>query len=42
MHTFLDKIHQGDKYSAQMASHQVEFGGEEKFIDEKYLSISSL
>ena len=42
MHTFLDNFHQGGKYSAQIASHQVEIRREEKFTDQKYLSISSL
>ena len=42
MHTFLDNFHQGGKYSAQIASHQVELRIEEKFIDQKSLSISSL
>ena len=35
MHTFLDKFHQGGKYSAQIASHQVKLRGEEKFTDKK-------
>ena len=42
MHTFLDKFHQGGKYSAQIASHQAEFRREEKFTDQKSLNISSL
>ena len=42
MHTFLDKFHQGGKYSAQIASHQVELGREETFTCQKSLSISSL
>ena len=42
MHTFLDNFHQGAKYSAQIASHQAEFRREERFTDQKYLSISSL
>ena len=42
MHIFLDKFHQDGKYSAQIASHQVELRRERKFIDQKYLSISSL
>ena len=33
MHTFLDNFHQGGKYSAQLASHQVELRREEKFPD---------
>ena len=31
MHTFLDNFHQGEKYSAQIASHQAELRREEKF-----------
>ena len=42
MHTFLDNVHQGGKYSAQIASHQAELKREEKFTDQKYLNISSL
>ena len=42
MHTFLDKIRQGGKYSAQISSHQVAFRREEKFTDEESLSFSSL
>ena len=42
MHTFLDKFHQGGKYSAQIAGHQAELRREEKFTDQKYLFISSL
>ena len=42
MHTFLDNFHQGGKYSAQIASHQVELRREEKFTDPKSLNISSL
>ena len=42
MHTFLDNFHQGGKYSAQIASHQVELRREENFTDQKSLSISSL
>ena len=41
MHTFLDKFHQGGKYSAQIASHQAELRGE-KITDQKSLNISSL
>ena len=41
MHTFLDNFHQGGKYSAQIASHQVELRIKEKFTDQKSLSISS-
>ena len=42
MHTFLDNFHQGGKYSAQIASHQAELRREEKFTDQKSISISSL
>ena len=42
MHTFLDNFHQGEKYSAQIASHQEELRREEKFTDKKSLNISSL
>ena len=42
MHTFLDNFHQGEKYSAQIASHQAELRREEKFTDQKSLNISSL
>ena len=42
MHTFLDNFHQGGKYSAQIASHQVELRREETFTDQKSLNISSL
>ena len=42
IHTFLDNFYQGGKYSAQIASHQVELRREEKFTDQKSLSISSL
>ena len=42
MHTFLDNFHQGEKYSAQIASHQAELRREEKFNDQKLLNISSL
>ena len=42
MHTFLGNFYQGGKYSAQIASHQVELRREEKFTDKKSLNISSL
>ena len=42
MHTFLDNFRQGGKYSAQIASHQVELRREENFTDQKSLNISSL
>ena len=31
MHTFMDNFHQGEKYYAQIASHQVELRREETF-----------
>ena len=42
MHTFLDNFHQGEKYSAWIASHQAELRREETFTDQKSLNISSL
>ena len=39
MHKFLDKFHQGGKYSAQIARHQAELRREEIFTDKKSLSI---
>ena len=42
MHIFLDKFHQGWKYTAQMASHQAELIKEKKITDQKYLSITYL
>ena len=42
MHTFPDNFCQGGKYSAQISSHQSELRREERFNDQKYLSISSL
>ena len=42
IHTFLDNFHQGGRYSAQIASDQAELRRDEKFTDQKYLSISSL
>ena len=42
MHTFEDNFYQGEKYYAQIASHQAEFRREETFTDQKYSSISSL
>ena len=42
MHTFLDNFHQGRKYSAQISSRQAELRREERFTDQKSLSISSL
>ena len=42
MHILLDNFHQGGKYTSQIASHQSELRREEKFTDQKYLSISTL
>ena len=42
MHTFLDGFHQGGKYSPKIDIHQEELRREEKFTDQKYLSITSL
>ena len=42
MHTFLDNFHQGEKYPAQIASHQAELRREEKCTDEKLLNVLSL
>ena len=42
MHTFLDNLHRGGKYSAQIASHQAESRREEKITDKILLNISSL
>ena len=42
IHTFMDNFYQGGKYSAQISSHQEELRREEKFTDQKSLSISSL
>ena len=42
MHIFLDNFHQGGKYSAQIASHQVDLRREENLTDQKSLFISSL
>ena len=41
-HIFLDNFHQGGKYIAQIESHHEELRREEKIIDQKYLSITSL
>ena len=41
MKNFLDNLHQGGKYSAQIAIHQEELKRERKITDQKYLSISS-
>ena len=42
MHICFDNFHHGGKYSAQIARQQAELSREEKFTDQKYLSISSL
>ena len=42
MKIYLDKFHQGGKNTSQIASHQAELRIEEKFTDQKYLSITSL
>ena len=41
MHTFLDNINQGVKYSAHIASHKAELRREEKITYKKSLNISS-
>ena len=38
----MDNFQQGEKYSAQIASHQAELRRGEKFTDHKSLNISSL
>ena len=42
MHKSLENLHQGGKYSAQIASYQAELRREETFIDKNSLKISSL
>ena len=42
MHTFMNNFQQCGKYYAQLASHQAEIMREEKFTNQKSLSISSL
>ena len=42
MHILSDQFHKGGKYSAQIACHQAELRREEKFTDQKSLSVSSL
>ena len=42
IHTFLDNFHQGGKYIAQMTRQKAEIRREEKFTDQRYLSITSL
>ena len=42
MHIFLDKFHQGGKYSTQISLHQAELIREENVTDQNVLSITSL
>ena len=42
MHTFLDNLHQGGKYSAHIAIHQSESRIEEKIVDQISSSTSAL
>ena len=42
MHIFPDNFYQGEKYSAQIASHQTELRRNRKFIDQASLNILSL
>ena len=42
IHIFLDNFYQGGKYSSQIDRHQEELIREEKFTDQKYVSISYL
>ena len=42
MQTLLESSQQGRKYSDPIASHQAELSREQKFIDQKLLSISDL
>ena len=42
LHILLDNFHKGGKYTAQIASHQVEIRGEEKITYQNSLSITSL
>ena len=42
MNIFLDNFHRSGKYTAQIASHQVELRRKEEFTDDNYSSISSL
>ena len=42
MHIFLDNFHQGEKYTAQIASHQADLRREGNFTEHKYLSITYL
>ena len=42
MHTFMDNVHQGGKYSAQISSHQAELRREKHFTDQESLNVYSL
>ena len=42
MHIFLNKFHQGGKYSAQISSHQAKLRREGKFTEQNILSVTSL
>ena len=42
IHTFMDNFNLGGRYSAQIAIQQAELRREEKFTDQKYVTISSL
>ena len=42
IHIFLDNFHQGEKYTAHIARHQATIRREEKYTDQKYLSITFL
>ena len=42
MHILLYNFHQDGKYTAQIASHHVELGRDEKCTDQKHLSITYL
>ena len=37
MHTFMDNLYQGGKYSAKIASHQAELRREEEFTDQIFI-----
>ena len=39
IHILLDNFHQSGKYTAQIASHQVDLKRKGKFTDQKYLSV---
>ena len=42
MHIFFDNFHHGEKYTAQIGSHQAELRKDEIFTDQKSWSITSL